>query len=208
MKVAVYNKEGNEIEKIEITSYFVDLKRNDELVHQVFESLLSNKRQVVAHTKTRGERAGSGAKPWKQKGTGRARVGSVRTPIWKKGGVAFGPRSDRNYKKKVNKKMNAKAISIVLSQRLKEEKVYVLDNFNFSKKKTKLVSQVINILKIKGKTLMLFSKEDKDFRTASRNLKNIKNNLTDQLNVMDMLNTRNILMSKDSLTFLFKKYSK
>jgi large subunit ribosomal protein L4 len=208
MKIAVYNKQGKEVEKIEIASYFADLKRNDELVHQVFESLRSNKRQVIAHTKTRGERAGSGIKPWKQKGTGRARVGSARTPVWKKGGVAFGPRSDRNYKKKVNKKMNTKAIGIVLSQRLREERVYLLDNFDFSEKKTKVVSQIIDVLKIKGKILMLFSKNDKDLRITSKNLKSVENSLTDQLNVADMLNTKNILMSKDSLIALSKKYSK
>ena len=111
-KVSVYNLEGKKVEDIEVSETVFGLPKNDDLVHQVYVSQLANGRQVLAHTKTRGERSGSGIKPWRQKGTGRARVGSLRTPTWRGGGVAFGPRKDRNFTKKINKKMNALAIGM------------------------------------------------------------------------------------------------
>src|SRR4030065_2872540 len=100
----VHNLEGKKTEELKLADSVFGLPDNDDLVHQVYVALMGNKRQVSADTKTRGERAGSGIKPWRQEGTGRARVGSVRTPVWKKGGVAFGPRNDRNFSQKVNKK--------------------------------------------------------------------------------------------------------
>ena len=100
MKISVYNITGEEVEKMEVSENVFGVKKNDALIHQAMLAIQSNQRQVLAHTKNRGDRAGSGIKPWKQKGTGRARVGSVRNPAWKKGGVAFGPRNDRNFTKK------------------------------------------------------------------------------------------------------------
>src|SRR3989339_2196997 len=119
MKIEVYNLAGKKIEDIEASDAVFGLPGNDELLHQVYVAISANQRQVLAHTKTRGERAGSGKKPWRQKGTGRARVGSVRTPVWKKGGVVFGPRKDRNFSQKINQKMKAQAIRMVLAEKLK-----------------------------------------------------------------------------------------
>jgi large subunit ribosomal protein L4 len=166
----------------------------------------ANQRQVLADTKTRGERAGSGIKPWKQKGTGRARVGSRRTPLWVKGGVAFGPNNDRNFKKKINKKMNQKAIAIVLSGKLRDQEIFVLDNFQAFEKKTKSVATMLKNLKVTGTSLFVFSDEEKDLRLASRNLKSADNVLAGQLNIMEMLRKKNLMMSKESLKFLEDKY--
>lgn len=206
MELGIYNKEGKEIEKLIVADDVFGLERNDDLVHQVFVSIMSNRRVALAHTKTRGERSGSGIKPWKQKGTGRARVGSVRTPIWKKGGVVFGPRKDRNYKKKINKKMKAKAIATVLSGKLKDSELKVLEKLELNNKKTKEMARLISNLKLKGKMLMAFEEKERNSRIYSRNIKGLDNILVEQLNVADMLNHKYLLMTKDSVKFLEKKY--
>lgn len=208
MKIAVYNKEGKEVEKMELSEAVFGVKRNDDLIHQAMVAIESNQRQTIAHTKNRGERAGSGIKPWRQKGTGRARVGSRRTPTWRKGGVAFGPRKDQNFSKKINKKMNAKAIKMVLSAKLKDGEILVLDKLDLAEKKTKAMAQILKNLKISGKTLMAFSETEKDLRIASRNLKKVENILTNQLNVLEMLKNKFLLMTKDSMKYLEEKYSK
>ncbi len=205
-KIKVYNLEGKEIEEISVSDSVFGLPKNDDLVHQIVVAMDANKRQILADTKTRGERAGSGIKPWKQKGTGRARVGSRRTPLWKKGGVVFGPSNDRNYKQKINKKMNQKAIATVLSGKLKDKEIFVVDKLSFSQKKTKEVAKMLINLKIKGRTLMAFSNEEKELRPISRNLAKVENILTPQLNVLEMLRNKNLFMSKESLMFLEEKY--
>lgn len=208
MKISVYNLDGKEIKKMEISEEVFGLSKNDDLVHQVAVSMMANKRQVLAHTKTRGERAGSGKKPWKQKGTGRARVGSVRTPVWKKGGIAFGPRSERNFKKKINKKMNARAVAVVLSGKMRENEIYAVDKLEIENKKTKEFAKIFENLKIKGKTLAVFGQKEKDLRIVSRNIKNCENILIEQLNVLDMLNNKYLLISENSIKELEKKYNK
>lgn len=204
--IKIYNLSGKEVEELNVSDSVFGLPKNDDLVHQVAVAMDANKRQVLADTKTRGERAGSGIKPWRQKGTGRARVGSRRTPLWKKGGVVFGPSSDRNFKQKINKKMNQKAIAIVLSGKLKDGEIFVIDKMDFSKKKTKQAVSMLDNLKISGKTLMAFSDQEKDFRLVSRNIAKVENILTGQLNVLDMLRNKNLIMSKESVKYLEEKY--
>jgi large subunit ribosomal protein L4 len=194
------------MEKLDLSDEVFAVPLKADLVHQVATAISDNMRQVLAHTKTRGERAGSGRKPWKQKGTGRARVGSVRTPVWKKGGVAFGPRSDRNFKKKVNSKMNAKAIAMVLSGKIKDNELVVVDNLEVKDKKTKEMAKALVNLKIKGKALIAFSQKEKDTRVASRSISKVENILTAQLNVLDMLSSKYLVMSKESVKYLEGKY--
>ncbi|MFZ2975716.1 MAG: 50S ribosomal protein L4 [Candidatus Moraniibacteriota bacterium] len=208
MKISVYNTAGQEVEKMDLSEAVFGVKKNDVLIHQAMVAIQSNQRQVLAHTKNRGDRAGSGIKPWKQKGTGRARVGSVRNPAWKKGGVAFGPRNDRNFTKKINKKMNAKAILMVLSAKLKDNEIIILDKFDLKEKKTKVMADILKNLKISAKTLIAFSTSEKDLRVVSRNLKKTENILTSQLNVLEMLKNKFLLMSKDSVKYLEEKYNK
>lgn len=208
MKISVYNIEGKKVEDMDLSDSVFGISKNDDLIHQVAVSLGANKRESIAHTKTRGERSGSGRKPWKQKGTGRARVGSVRSPIWKKGGIVFGPRSERNYKKKINSKMNIKAILSVLSGKAKDKEIYVVDKMELPEKKTKEMAKVVKNLKISGKTLLVFGKTEKDAMLASRNLKDAQNIFSDQLNVLDMLSSKNMLISKESIKKIEKKYSK
>lgn len=206
--IKVYNLEGKEVEELKLADSVFGLPLNADLVHQVAVAITGNMRQVLAHTKNRGERAGSGKKPWKQKGTGRARVGSVRTPVWRKGGVAFGPRSDRNFKKKVNRKMNAKAIAMVLSGKVKDKELVVVENFELKNKKTKEMAKAIGSLKVKGRALISYCEKEKDMRITSRNIKKVENTLTAQLNVLDMLNNKYLIMSKESIKYLEGKYGK
>ncbi|HEX7586025.1 MAG TPA: 50S ribosomal protein L4 [Patescibacteria group bacterium] len=204
----VYNLEGKKTEELKLADSVFGLPANDDLVHQVYVGLMSNKRQVVADTKTRGERAGSGIKPWRQKGTGRARVGSVRTPVWRKGGVVFGPKSDQNFKKKINKKINVKALVTVLSGKLKDEELVIVDKLDLTEKKTKKMSEAIKKLNIKGSILLSFSDSEKEMIRVSRNLPKVKNTFTSQLNVLDILNKKNLILSKESVKYLESKYKK
>ncbi|MDP1883910.1 MAG: 50S ribosomal protein L4 [Candidatus Moranbacteria bacterium] len=205
-KVKLYNTEGKEVKEIEVSDAVFGLPANDDLVHQVFVSLGANQRQVLAHTKTRGERSGSGIKPWKQKGTGRARVGSSRTPTWRGGGIAFGPTNERNFKKKINKKMNSKAIVTVLSAKLRDGEMVVLDKLSLKENKTKEMAKILKNLEIKGRMLIGFSMEERGLRTYSRNIEKVENILVEKLNVLDMLNNKNLVLSQDSIKYLEDKY--
>lgn len=207
-KIAVYNLEGKKVSDIELSSEVFGLSKNDELLHQAYVAIESNQRQVLAHTKDRGERSGSGKKPWKQKGTGNARVGSVRTPVWRKGGIIFGPTKDRNFKKDINKKMMRKAILLALSAKLKSEGIIVLEKIELAEKKTKKFAEIIKNLKIKGSALIGFSKKESELRLYSRNLKKISNTLTSDLNVFDIMNYKNLILSKESIKYLEEKYKK
>lgn len=206
-KVKIYNLEGKETEVLEVSDAVFGLSKNDDLVHQVFVSQYANKRQVLADTKTRGERAGSGIKPWKQKGTGRARVGSSRTPTWRGGGVAFGPTSDRNFKKKINKKVNNKAIALVLTGKLKDAEMIVLDKMEIKENKTKTMAAILKNLSIKGRMLIAFAENEKEIKLATRNIEKVQNISIKQLNVYDMLNNKNLILSKDSVKYLEEKYA-
>lgn len=204
----VYNLEGKKTEELKLSDAVFGLPENDGLVHQVYVALMGNKRQSIADTKSRGERAGSGIKPWRQKGTGRARVGSVRTPVWRKGGVVFGPKSDRNFKKKINKKMNAKALATVLSGKLRDSELLIVDKFDLPEKKTKKMAEALKKLNFKGSVLLSFSDAEKEMVRTSRNLPKVKNIFTSQINVLDILDKKNLILSKESAKYLENKYKK
>ncbi|MFA6463922.1 MAG: 50S ribosomal protein L4 [Candidatus Paceibacterota bacterium] len=146
-----YNSKGKESGEITLPEKVFGVKWNANLVHQVITSLMSSKRKGTAHAKTRGEVRGGGKKPWKQKGTGRARHGSTRSPIWVGGGVAHGPRNDKNYERKVNVKQNAKALASILSAKLRDGEIIFVDEIDFKAAKTQDAVNVIKSLsKIKG----------------------------------------------------------
>ena len=147
----LYNQSGKEVGSVELPENIFNVPWNGDLVHQVVVSMQANARTNIAHTKNRGEVRGGGKKPWKQKGTGRARHGSIRSPIWRGGGVTFGPRNDKNYTKKTNRKMRVSALFSVLSRKLQEGEILFLDTLNFAAPKAKEAKEVLNNLsKIKG----------------------------------------------------------
>jgi large subunit ribosomal protein L4 len=151
METTIYTKEGKAKGKITLPEEVFGLKWNADLVHEVLMSLATSKRTPVAHTKDRGDVRGGGKKPWQQKGTGRARHGSRRSPIWVGGGVAHGPRNEKNFDRKINKKAKAKAIAVILSAKLKDGELIFVDSFGLSAPKTKdAVSFITNIGKVSG----------------------------------------------------------
>lgn len=206
IKHPVYNLKGEKVKDIELSEKIFGAKRNDALLHQVFVSQYANRRQVLAHTKDRAERAGSGIKPWKQKGTGRARVGSVRSPIWRKGGIVFGPTKDRNFKKDVPKKMGQKALAVALSGKAKDQELFLLDSLALKEAKSKAMNAAIKNLKIKGSLLIGFSENEKDAKRASRNLPKVSNIDAKNLNVFDVLNHKNLILSEEGVKILEAKY--
>ncbi len=206
MKFSVHNLKGEKVKDMELPGSVFGLPANDALLHQVFVSQYANQRQVLAHTKDRSERAGSGKKPWKQKGTGRARVGSVRTPVWRKGGVVFGPTKDRNFKKDIPKKMNKKALAVALSGKVRDKELFLVDSLKMSSAKTKVMKEAFEKLKINRSGLIAFSKEEKTTMRASRNLPKIDNIDVMNLNVLDILNHKYLILSEEGVRILEQKY--
>lgn len=199
-EISVYNLKGEEVEKMQVSDEIFALPENDTLVHQVYVALLANIRGVYAHTKTRGEVSGSGKKPWKQKGTGRARVGSVRNPVWRTGGTVFGPRNVRNFVQKINQKMRRKAVKVALSGKIRDGKLIVVENFSFSEEKTKYAAKALHDLKVFGKSVLAsWSVAEKAHEKVTRNIPRVTNILADNLNVADILNHQYILMSRETV---------
>ncbi|GBE16269.1 50S ribosomal protein L4 [bacterium BMS3Abin15] len=205
-KVAVHNLTGKKMGDISLSESVFGLPSNNSLLHQVYVALSAGKRKVIAHTKGRSDRKGSGKKPWKQKGTGRARTGSVKNPIWRKGGVTFGPTKNRNFKRDINKKMRQKGIMIALSEKTRSKDLMIVDEIKLSQKKTKDFSKSLGKLKIDKNVLIGFSDKEKDWRMFSKNIDKANNILTSNLNVFDILNNKYLLLSKDSVKYLEDKY--
>src|SRR3989339_770912 len=130
MKVPVYNQKGETVSEMELPKEILEVSPNPDLVHHVVVAQQANRRQIIAHTKTRGEVRGGGKKPWRQKGTGRARHGSIRSPLWKGGGVTFGPRNDRVYEQDINRKMRRKALMVILSDKARTNTLLIVDALN------------------------------------------------------------------------------
>lgn len=208
MKFPVYNLKGEKIKEIELSEAVFSARANNALLHQVYVSQSANRRSVLAHTKDRSERAGSGRKPWKQKGTGRARVGSVRSPIWRKGGIIFGPTKDRNFKKDVPKKMNQKALAITLGGKAKDKELVLVDSLVLKEAKTKLMNEALKNLKIMGSVLIGFSEKEKESQRASRNLPRVSSIDAKNLNVFDILNHKWLVVSEAGVKVLESKYKK
>ena len=208
MKVVVKDLTGKEIEKIDVSEDIFGIAVDDELVSQVYTAQYANKRQSKAHTKKRGEVRGSTKKPWKQKGTGRARTGSVKNPLWRSGGIVFGPRNNKNYSRKINKKVSRLATMMVLSGKLNDGELIVINNYQIEENKTKFMAEAVKNLKLTVKTLMAVDDKNKEFKMAMNNLVNVKNINIDNLNVFDMLNSKYLVVSKAGIKFLEEKYTK
>lgn len=205
VKVSVYNLEGAVAGSMELPESIFGVAVNPELVHEAVRVLRSESRQVVAHTKTRGEVRGGGKKPWKQKGTGRARHGSIRSPIWKGGGVVFGPRNDRNFVIGMNRKARAKALYMTLSDKAANDQLIVLDGMP-SDMKTSVARALLSKLPLKGnkKTLLALGTTQKEWRRSLRNLASTESMGATNLNVYDVLRYPNLVMTKEGLADFLK----
>jgi len=206
--IAIHNQEGKKIEDLSVNDSVFAAPANNELLHQVFMVIAGNQRNPIAHTKDKSEVAGSGKKPFKQKGTGSARQGQKRNPVMRGGGVAFGPTNERNYKRDLNKKMKQKAVVIAISEKLRSGTLIAIDSLVVTTAKTKDFDQILKNLKIKGKVLISFSEQEKKTGMISRNIEDVNNIETKDLNVMDLLNNKFVLLSKASIAFLEEKFAK
>ncbi len=209
MKTIVYNQEKTKIEEIELPKEIFDVKMNSDLVHQVVVSQMSNQRKVIAHTKDRGEVRGGGKKPWRQKGTGRARHGSRRSPIWRGGGITFGPTKQRVFKKEIPKKMQRKALMMVLSAKAKNNLLLILDKIVLEKAKTKKMAEIIlKLLATKGPCLIALPRVEKDIIRAVNNLPKIQTIEARNLNCLDLLSFKYLIMPKESIKVIEETFNK
>lgn len=207
-KVTVKNISGKDVKELSLSDALFALPSNDTLLHQVYVALTGNKRIAIAHTKDRGERAGSGIKPWRQKGTGRARAGAVRSPLWRKGGVTFGPTKERNFSKNTTVKMRQKAVLIALSEKLRAEKLLVVDTFSYTEKKTKLFAETLKALGLSGKSVSLpLATEELNLSLMSRNIPRVEHILSENLNVVELLNHEYVLMTEAGIKVLEKRFA-
>ncbi|MFA5878400.1 MAG: 50S ribosomal protein L4 [Candidatus Staskawiczbacteria bacterium] len=199
MKAIVYDQEGKEAGSIMLPKEIFDVAMNSDLLHQVVVSQMSNRRQGSAHTKDRSEVSGGGRKPWRQKGTGRARVGSNRSPIWKGGGVTFGPRNDKIFKKEIPEKIRRKALFMVLTEKFKRNLLTFVEDLNLEKPKTAEMVKILKNVKCKENCLIVFPEYDKKIILAARNLPGYSTVEARNLNVLEVMTYKNLLITKDAV---------
>ena len=211
MKTAIYKETGEAAGTVELSSaLFESRKISSSAIHQIVVSILANARNVVGSTKTRGEVRGGGKKPWKQKGTGRARHGSIRSPLWRGGGITFGPRSNRNFSKKINRKTKHMGLLTVLTEHAAEDKVLVVEDLSSSgkAKELSLKLQKLGELKKSRRLLLVIPAKDESISRASRNLPDVRICLANNLSMLDLLWAEAIVILSGSLPILEKTYSK
>ena len=201
----IYDIKGKEQSKKTLRSDIFDVKPSEVLLKQAVVRYLAGLREPIAKTKTRAERPGGGRKPWRQKGTGRARVGSRRTPIWRKGGVVFGPTGTENFTKKMNKKSIRKAIQMALSVRASEDRILILDNIQLNKPQTKEAKAIFDKLPIKGRILFI-SEKNPILLKSVENIPFVMPTLYNQLNSYDILVSDYVVILKDALDKLVSFY--
>lgn len=206
--IDIVDKKGKKADTMSVPVEIFGVEGNDALVHQVYTIKRSNQRRPYAHTKTRADVRGGGQKPWRQKGTGRARHGSRRSPIWVGGGITFGPRSERNFAKKVNTKMNRKAIAVVLSSKVRDKTVTVVDSLEFENPSTKQAVALLDALKKNNQSSIVFgTKQDNNFIKSFRNIQRIKPQSVNRINIVDLLHHKNCIFSQAGLQILIDTYA-
>lgn len=206
LKTKLYNQEGKESGEMKLPESVFGVELVDDLVHQVVVAQMANSRQVLADTKDKGEVRGGGRKPWKQKGTGRARHGSSRSPIWKGGGVTFGPTTERNFSKRINKKMKVKALFMVLSGKLKDEEIIVVDDLKIDKTSTKKMKDIFNNLPIQGKVLLSLDKRNENILNSVKNIPEVSVLASNSLNVVDLLKNKMMVIDKKGIERIIEVY--
>lgn len=210
MKIDVYNQNNERVDEIDLPDRIFAVKWNVDLVHQAFLTQIANSRQLLAHTKGRGEVSGGGKKPWRQKGTGRARHGSIRSPLWIGGGATFGPTKERVFAKKINKKMNRLAIFSILSKKLADNELKIMENFprDSALMKTSVMAKFLKELfgGKKANALLIAAPENKSINRAVSNIENIDAIGARSLNVKDLLKYKNIILEKKAVEEIEKTY--
>ncbi len=204
-KVSVYNMEGKEVESMDLNDAVFGVEVNEHLVHMAVVQHLANKRQGTQKAKTRSEVSGGGRKPWRQKGTGHARQGSIRAPQWKGGGVVFAP-VPRDYSFKINKKEKRAALKSALTSRVQENKLIVIDELKFDEIKTKNFKAVMDNLKVAKAYVVINDNDEKVIKSAS-NLPNVNTALANMINVYDIMNGGTVILTKDAVKTIEEVYA-
>ena len=198
IKAQVYNQKGEKKGEVTLNKDVFEIEVNEGLMHQAIVMQMANSRSPIAHTKTRGEIRGGGRKPHRQKGTGKARTGSIRTPLQRGGGITFGPRNTRNFQINMPKKQRRKAIFCALSAQAKEGAILVLENYK-GEIKTKDFAEMIKKLPVDRTVLVVIPTKDEIAQKSARNLSNVKMIMANYLNVKDLLQYKNILFFQEAL---------
>ena len=205
-KVDVYDIQGKKVSDVELNEAIFGIEPNEAIVHSVLVNYLANQRQGTQSTKTRSEVSGGGRKPWRQKGTGRARQGSIRAPQWIKGGIALGPKP-RSYSYKVNKKEKQLAIKSLLSSKVKEQELTVVDKLELAEIKTKTMVKALSDLKVEGKTLIILADKNDNVYLSSRNIEGVKAITLNMINVYDLLKYNKLVLPLETVKKLEEVYA-
>ena len=205
-KIDVYDIKGKKVSDVELAESVFGIEPNEAIVHSVLVNYLANQRQGTQSTKTRAEVRGGGRKPWRQKGTGRARQGSIRAPQWVKGGIALGPRP-RSYKYTVNKKERRLAIRSVLSSKVLENELVVVDSLPLNDIKTKEMVKALSNLKVEGKALIMLPEKNEKVQKSARNIEGVKTTLVETINVYDLLKYNKLVVTEDTVKKLEEVYA-
>lgn len=205
-KIDVLSTDGKKVKELELNDKVFGIEPNENIVHEVVVNYLANQRQGTQSTKTRAEVAGGGRKPWRQKGTGRARQGSIRAPQWIKGGIALGPKP-RTYTYKVNKKEKRLAIRSILSSKVLEKQLTVVDSFNMKEIKTAEMVKTLNNLKLTGKTLVVLPENDVNVQKSLRNIEGVRALIVDTINAYDLVKYENLVLTENSVKKLEEVYA-
>lgn len=208
MKTKLYNQTGQVIGDVTLDAKVFEIKPESGLIEQAIVTHLANRRVAIAHTKTRADVRGGGKKPWRQKGTGRARHGSTRSPIWKGGGVVFGPRKNRNFTLKMNVSAKRKALLMTLSDKALNDQVTVVDKLELAGAKTKEFAQVMKAVPTKRKTLVILSTSNLPLVKAGRNIPGVSFIRADSLNSYDVLNANQLLILQPALEIIRSTFVK
>lgn len=208
MQVEVYNQQNKKVSIAELPDEIFAVKWNPDLIHQVLTVQLANRRRILADTKDRSEVSGGGRKPWRQKGTGRARHGSIRSPLWRGGGVTFGPLKERKFSRRINKTMKRLAIFGILSRKLQEKEIKVIDDLNIKSQKTKDWANLLKNFRTSAKEsfLIIPNPENKTIYSAARNLARVGILSPESLNVYDLLKYQKILLEQAAIENITKHY--
>ncbi|OIO11183.1 MAG: 50S ribosomal protein L4 [Elusimicrobia bacterium CG1_02_63_36] len=207
METKVLNIKGEEVGKCELPEQIFGVTPKAGVLHEATTIYLSNQRGGNAHTKNRGEVSGGGAKPWKQKGTGRARQGSNRSPIWRKGGVAFGPRNTVNWYRDLPRRKGKNALAQALSVRAADQSLRVVEALKFDGAKTAQVAKFLTAIKADNKSLIVAEQHDENLKRASRNIPGLQIRLASHLNAYEVLACRNLIITKGAIEKLAPKWS-
>jgi len=207
-KALIYNQKGDQTGEVELSPALFEVEMNQSLLQQVVVAQQANSRLTLADTKTKGEVSGGGKKPWKQKGTGRARHGSIRSPLWKGGGVTFGPTTAVNYSKKVNKKVKRQALAMVLSEKAAEARVLIIDSLVYDKPATKSAASLMKKMKLDNRLLLVLEKIEEQTMKSFRNIDGVNVIAANSLNVYDIMKSKNVIFTSEALKESEKIYSK